>query len=532
MADQNTKLAIQIVTEFVGKAAFTQASKAVVGLEKNVKNLGKTIVGVFAAQKLLNYSKQAVIAYKDDALAAKALTQTLDNLGLAFEDNRAKLFIANLEATFKVADDKLRPALQSLLQVTGSLTKSQSLLQTALNVSAATGVDLQTVTDDLSQAYVGNLRGLRKYNLGLAQAELTTKSFAQIQEVLNNKFKGQALLKAADPLNALALASNNAKETIGKGLVDALNSAVGAGTGINDITKNVNTLANAVSDLIRGIGAGVGFVSYGVKGLIDSAKSIANFLGGGSTSSTSMPKGSYTKGGGKALDLAAAARAKAEQDAIKRNKELLALTQKQAIAAAAAAKAKKEAAILEKAQQLFNIDLIQNVAALQGKITADEKLRLETQQAILTGNAESAGQLAMKLLEAQKNAMLLRQTDPFLGWTDSAAAALAAIQKMIDALKLLGIEQSKTYMPAISVAAGTYYKSSQGISSLTPAIGTSYEYFAGLSGGKYGSTPTYTPQVDINLNVVNGSITADLQNQSVSGTTTAASRLNSISWGM
>jgi len=99
-------------------------------------------------------------------------------------------------------------------------------------------------------------------------------------------------------------------------------------------------------------------------------------------------------------------------------------------------------------------------------------------------------------------------------------------------LKLLGIEQSKTYMPAISVAAGTYYKSSQGVSSLTPAIGTSYEYFSGLSGGKYGSTPTYTPQVDINLNVVNGSITADLQNQSVSGTTTAASRLNSISWGM
>ena len=176
--------------------------------------------------------------------------------------------------------------------------------------------------------------------------------------------------------------------------------------------------------------------------------------------------------------------------------------------------------------------MIQNVAALQGKITADEKLRLETQQAILTGNAESAGQLAMKLLEAQKNAMLLRQTDPFLGWTDSAAAALAAIQKMIDALKLLGIEQSKTYMPAISTAAGTYYMSSQGVSSLTPAIGTSYEYFAGLSGGKYGSTSTYTPQVDINLNVVNGSITADLQNQSVSGTTTAASRLNSISWGM
>lgn len=528
-----TDLIIGIGAEYTGAPAFAKANKSITGLEKGINKLAKQFTGLFAAQKLLAFGKESIIAFKDDALAARTLTQTLDNLGLAFEDTRVKTMIANLESTYKVLDDKLRPAFQSLLQVTHSVSISQKMLETALNTSAATGTDLETVTQDLAQAYVGNLRGLRKYNLGLTQAELATKSYSEIQELMNSKFRDQAMIKAADPLNALSVAANNAKETIGKGLVDALAQLVSGSDDINKLTEAMDKWANRASKTLNFMGT---LASVAAENFAQSpgGKAIIWLMNRGeiNISPNQMQKGQYARGGGKALDLLAAKRAQEDKDAIKRQKELTLLTQKQAIAAAAAAKAKKEAAILEKAQQLFNIDLIQNVAALQGKITADEKLRLETQQAILTGNAESAGQLAMKLLEAQKNAMLLRQTDPFLGWTDSAAAALAAIQKMIDALKLLGIEQSKTYMPSIGISSGTYYKSSQGVSSLTPAIGTSYEYFAGLSGGKYGSTPTYTPQiVDVNVSVVNGSIVADAQNSAMSGNSYSYSRLDPLRFG-
>jgi hypothetical protein len=56
-------------------------------------------------------------------------------------------------------------------------------------------------------------------------------------------------------------------------------------------------------------------------------------------------------------------------------------------AQAALAKAK---AVLDKAESVFNMDLIQNTAALMGKVTADETLRLKLQQAILLGNADAS----------------------------------------------------------------------------------------------------------------------------------------------
>lgn len=525
-----TDLVIGIGAEYVGAPAFAKANRSVFGLEKSVKSLAKTFTGLFAAQKLAAFGKASVKAFNADTQSAKRLTQTLDSLGLAFEDSRVKTLIAGMEKTYKVADDNLRPAMQSLLQVTGSVSKSQSILETALNASAGSGTDLATVTDDLAQAYVGNLKGLRKYNLGLTQAELKTKSFAQIQEVLNKKFQGQALLKAADPMQQLALAADNAKETIGKGLVDAINSAVSAGTGVNDITTNMDHLANKTAGVIRFLGQAAGllnkignkiFISTNPKDYQDGIFSTKTGL--------QMAAGKYTKGGGKAIDIAAAARAKAEADAIKRNKELLKLAQAQAVAAANAAKAKKEAAILEKAQQLFNMDLIENVAALQGKINEDEKIRLQTQQALLTGNAQSAGELAMKLLEAQKQALMLRQTDPFLGWPDSAAAAIKSIQGMIDALKLLGIAEAAS--KTVSVGGFAAFQAKVAAQPTYEQYASPWQFGGASADRVIGSMNSQTGVIDINLNVVNGSVTADLQNQSLTGTPANIYRINPINNG-
>jgi len=80
-----------------------------------------------------------------------------------------------------------------------------------------------------------------------------------------------------------------------------------------------------------------------------------------------------------------------------------------AIKAAAAAKiaADKKAAankaILAKAESIFNLDQIQIEAALKGKISADEKLRLELQRAILNEDFSLAEKL-QKQLEASQRA--------------------------------------------------------------------------------------------------------------------------------
>jgi hypothetical protein len=105
-------------------------------------------------------------------------------------------------------------------------------------------------------------------------------------------------------------------------------------------------------------------------------------------------------------------------------------------AQAALAKAK---AVLDKAESAFDMDLIQNTAALMGKVTADETLRLKLQQAILLGNADQAGNLAQQLLASQIAAMKLSSTNPLGGFTDSLKAALDGVRDLRDELAKLGV---------------------------------------------------------------------------------------------
>lgn len=537
-----TDLMIGIGAEYKGKPAFDKASKQVTGLEKSVSKLGKTFLGVFAAQKLYALGKASVNAYTQDNKAALQLTQTLKNLGLAFEDTRVKNFIADMEKTYKVADDLLRPAFQNLLNTTGSVAKSQSMLQTALNVSAGSGTDLATVVQDLSQAYVGNLKGLKKYDTGLTNAELATKSFAQIQEQLNKQFAGQAAISAAaDPMNALALAANNAKEVIGKGLVDALSKATAGAGDINTLTDSIDKLAKSTAGFLNFVGFTVGGIVKGFKEIGSWFAPIDSFLkkiGVLKQDSLTMPKGSLPKGGGKTLDLNTAARAKAEAAANKRAKELALLTQKTAIAAAETARQKKLAAAIDASNKIFNMDLIQNVAALQGKLTDDEVKRLTLQQDLLLGNADAAAKLAQELLATQRATLEIRNSDPFLGWTKGAQAALDTIKQIQTDLAKLGTPVASApawsaltadALAAVADASNIEYdKALQDTAALVGAQSTAnpYSWFTG--------SPAYNPMngnanVNVNLNVATDGtqIVTYTNAASANGTAVTLNRLNS-----
>jgi hypothetical protein len=97
----------------------------------------------------------------------------------------------------------------------------------------------------------------------------------------------------------------------------------------------------------------------------------------------------------------------------------------------------------------MNMDLIQNTAALMGRVTADETLRLKLQQAILLGNSEQAGNLAQQLLSSQIAAMKLSSTNPLGGFTDSLMAALKALQQIRAELALLGAPKVPVLTPTM-----------------------------------------------------------------------------------
>jgi hypothetical protein len=441
-----SNIRIDIASEFKDKG-FKQADKATGGLQSGLKELGKTLVGVLSVREIYQFGKASLKAFTEDEQAAVRLSQSLGNLGLAFEDTRVSQFISELERTSGVLDDSLRPAMQSLLMTTGSVTKSQDLLNLALEMSRASGVDVSTVAKDLSKAYVGQSRSLSKYNTGLSQVELKTKSFGELQEFLNKQFSGQnaAYLETfGGKVDMLNVAYANMQETVGEGLVDAF-AILSGDQGIGAGTKAMDIFADKIADTTRGIAtlaAGFKDLASYRSTLVDFVTALAqegNFLKAvASLGEKNKPLFFPTAGNPAAQE---EARKKAEAEAAKRSKELLALTKKQVKAQQELNKKKKEEGILGDIAKRFDMERIQVAAALGGQINDVERLRLELMQAILDEDVKRAiileGQLIKAEAAAAELALLLDSLDemvgdPFADWPGT----ITRIQELLKTLKI------------------------------------------------------------------------------------------------
>jgi hypothetical protein len=440
---------IDIAAQFVGKPAFKKADSAVVSLGKSVKSLAKSFGLVYSAQKVLFYGINSVKAFADDDKAAKVLTRSLNNLGLAFADPAVKTFISDLESQYHVLDDKLRPAYQKLVTTTGDWKKSQDLLKTALDLSAMSGNDLESVASDLSRAYAGNTKGLQKYGLGLTKAELTAMSFEQILAKITEISKGQATEAAntyAGALDALKVSAANASETIGKGLVQAFTEASGA-NGIGSMQNGIADLAQGISDAIIGTERLVKLflmtADFDFKGAIAFYKETKK--------ADMLARQQY--GGAAANKYISEAQAAADKLAKKRALELLAIKNKALAAERAALKAKQLQAAIDKANlalnkgtEIFDMDKIQIAAALTsqaeqlGKATtgsqllqiANDTARLKVKQDIL--NLEDAiaskDQAAIEAATKKLNADMA-----ILGSLQGQSIKLLDIKSILDTLK-------------------------------------------------------------------------------------------------
>jgi len=399
-----SNVAINIAAEYTGKAAFDKANKSVTTLERNVKKLASGLGLALGTTAMAAYGKAAVKAFAADEAAARRLATAVDNLGLSFSQAKVTTFIADLEKSASIADDILRPAFQALLTTTGSLTKSQELLNNAIQISRASGVDLATVSQDLANGYVGITRGLKKYNTGLTQAELKSKSFADILGIMLVKSAGSAnayLETTQYKLDALTLAGNNAKETIGAGLVDAF-ARIAGGSETSDAVKAIDNIAKA----INGVTTATGFLVGGLVKLYKGLDFLTTFGGltGANGSLVGILEGKPSTNRSKSPAGTAARTAQqraAETAAAARAKELAALTKKQVTSQKALTAEQKKQNALKKAGTVFDLEQIQLVAALKGKLSENDKLRIEAQLALLNGNEAVATKLTKQILEAQ-----------------------------------------------------------------------------------------------------------------------------------
>jgi len=380
---------IDIAAEFTGKKAFRQAETATTKLTKNVKKLAGAVGLAYGTSAVVAYGKASVKAFAADEAAAKRLNTAVTNLGIGFANPAIADYIGKLEKSAAIADDILRPAFQSLLTTTGSLTKSQELLGNAIQISRASGIDLATVTEDLAKGYVGITRGLAKYNTGLTRAELTSKSFSEILGVLLTKSAGAAedyISSTSYQLDLLSVATGNASEIIGGGLVEAF-ARIGGGTETSDATIAIEGIAKAISGITIAAGTALGGITNVLRTLKNLPKNIFQGFAGAQagvnlgTSATSAPK--LTLSQKKQQEALAAL----EAAAVKRNKELLTLKNKQlAIEKQTVAQKKLAAAIdkanlaLNKGNEVFDMDKIQIAAALANQAEQLGKATSSAQQ--------------------------------------------------------------------------------------------------------------------------------------------------------
>jgi hypothetical protein len=419
---------IDIAAEFTGNKAFKQADSATTKLTNNVKKLAGAVGLAYGTSAIIAYSKASVKAFAADEAAANRLSRAVENLGIGFANPAIADYIGNLEKTAAIADDILRPAFQGLLTTTGSLTKSQELLNNAITISRASGVDLATVTQDLAKGYVGVTRGLIKYNTGLTRAELQSKSFNEILGVILKRSAGAAedyLGSTAYSMDVLSIATGNASEIIGGGLVDAF-ALVGGGTDAADAAYVIEGIATALAKVTVQAGRTIGVIPTLLQNLKNLPKNIfAGFAGAQLGVNVQIPEKKEE------LKLTLTQKrqeellAKLEKDSLRREKERLALLNKQNEAKKLQGIIDKANLLLGKGSEVFDMDKIQNQAAL-------------INQAELLGKATNASQI----LQITNDTARLNVKKAISDLEDAIASKdeasiIAATKKLNEELKVL-----------------------------------------------------------------------------------------------
>jgi len=502
---------IDIAAQFTGKRAFQQAENA-------ADKLGRTVKHALIGVGVTAFAKSAITAFAENEKQLQLFKNSLQSIGFQFATNDSLAFLNSLKLQYGVTDNQLIPAYEQLLTTTRSLAASQNLTNIAMDIAARQGISVTQAADALSKAYIGNTRAIGSLGLGLSKATLASGDFAAIVKEITNITKGSAAAAAdtfSGKLSRLARAADTAKESIGAGLVEALmqitksqdieqlqTKIINFGESSAEVLTKMGKLISENIELIKVFGAVMlaGFAITKVAAFITALQTIIktvnvlrnsaiaaavaqmfmlNPLGGafmaaamiatiaGVIKSVDILTAKAEKAGetilavgtaqlgrggdqGGAAKFAEGASARAARDAKKAAADQLKATKAQT-------KAVQDQAKLKKAQSLFDIDKVQILAALQGKLSEDEKLRLQLQFALLTDNAKEAdrlsNQLALSQIKTTELASAIAKLPPAL---NPFANFPQWIQDAINELNKLkvAVSTAQTTSPTAPVATG------------------------------------------------------------------------------
>jgi hypothetical protein len=152
------------------------------------------VAGAAAGAYALKLGVDGVKAAIEDEASQVKLAKALQNTTNATDAQIASTedYISKQQLSFGIADTKLRPALANLARATGDLTKAQQLNNLAIDIAAATGKDLESVSLALAKGYNGNLGALTRLGVPLDANIIKTKDFTKATDQLQKLFGGSA----------------------------------------------------------------------------------------------------------------------------------------------------------------------------------------------------------------------------------------------------------------------------------------------------------------------------------------------------
>jgi hypothetical protein len=259
---------IPLVTEFEAKG-LDRAIKEFQKLEGAGAKAGYALKQAFlpATAALAGLTAAAGLSVKaaiEDTAQQAELARTLKATTDATEAQVAAVetYIAETEKAAAVSDSELRPAFANLVRATGDVTKAQELMTLALDVAAATGKDLETVTEALQEGFQGEVGPLKELDKSLTDMIASGASADEVMAQLAKTFGGAAQ-ESTETLEGrfklMKIELDNAKEAIGKALLPVL----------EELLPILESMANFIgnnTDLIIGIGAAVGSFSAFIVG--------------------------------------------------------------------------------------------------------------------------------------------------------------------------------------------------------------------------------------------------------------------------
>lgn len=210
----------------------TYDDKGAKSAEKSLLGLSKTsVLSAVSVGAVVDQLGKAVRAAAEDAQQQKQLQLAIQNNTDATSAQAAAVedTIGKMQFQKAVSDGELRPAMAQLVRATSDVTKAQELLNLALDISAGTGKDLQTVTTALSKAQTGQIGALTRLGIPLDAAAVKSKDLGAIQQDLAARFAGAsdaAANSAEGGIKKLRIALDETYERVGNALIPVLEDYV------------------------------------------------------------------------------------------------------------------------------------------------------------------------------------------------------------------------------------------------------------------------------------------------------------------